>query len=124
MQLINIGGHDFTESIIVPSYVVDKKDIFITWTDGNHVERRHKTRTKVSGSFNMFFNSVEEYKTFLSCVNDNKQLGGYIPNCKVYCNNIDEVELVDLFIDYDFPDLLPVIGTKENEECTINITER
>lgn len=124
MQLVTIAGQDFTNLITVPSYQVNKNDVYKSWTDANHVEHRYRTRTKVSGSFTLFFPTVEDYRLFQNTINSQKVLAGYVPNCQIYCNNIDQIETVDLFIDFSFPDILPVIGSNKNEECQVTITER
>lgn len=124
MELFMIAGTDFTKLITVPSYSVNREDIYQTWTDANHINHRYRTRTRVSGSFTVFFNTVEEYQLWLKTIEQNKNLAGYIENCKVYCNNTDTVETVNLFIDFNFSDILPVIGTALNQTFSITISER
>lgn len=124
MQLLNIAGEDFTNLITVPSYQVNNNDVYTTWTDANHIEHRYRTRTKVSGSFTMFFPTVEDYHLFRRTIQNNKNSLGYIPNCIVYCNNTNITIQVDLFIDFTLSDILPVIGNNQNEELQVTITER
>lgn len=124
MQLFKIGETNFTSFITVPSYKVNKNDVYMSWTDANHKQHRFLTRRQVSGSFSMLFDSVTDYNLFLSTIESKKNREGYIPNCRVYCNNTNTVENVDLFIDFEVADILPVIGTSDNESFEVTITER
>lgn len=124
MQLFNIAGKDFTTFITVPSYLVNQDGEYIEWTDGNYKKHRYLTRSKVSGSFTMLFNNVNDYYNFLNTINEKKTAGGYIPGCIVYCNNIMRTENVDLFIDFSSADIIPVIGTNDNEGFEVTIEEK
>lgn len=122
--LFCIGEKEFTNFIVVPSYKVNRNDQYLSWTDANHIQHRHKTRTKVSGSFSMLFNDVDSFCKFLETVETSKNQALYIPDCSVYCNNIDQVQNVNLFISYDVSDYIPLFGTGENQSFEVTIEER
>lgn len=124
MQLFNIAGKDFTTFITVPSYLVNQDGDYIEWIDLNRRKHRYLTRSKVSGSFTMLFSNINDYYEFLNTINENRTANGYISGCIVYCNNIMTTETVDLFIDFMPADILPVIGTNDNEGFEVTIEER
>ncbi len=123
MQLLNINGIDFTHFITVPSYKVNRQNEYIEWQDANFIVHRFLTRTRVSGTCTMMFDDKDEYYTFLDTVEENKVTAGYIPGCTIYCDNIHETVLADLYIDLDPPEAVPLFGSK-HEGFEITITER
>lgn len=124
MQLLKIDNVDFTNNIVVPTYSINKNNMYITWTDANHIDHQYLTRTKVSGSFTAFFDSVSTLNLFLETIEKNRTKEGYIPNCLVYCNNTETVELIDIFVDFITPGILPVVGTSKNETFEVTISQR
>ena len=86
MNNIIIGTHNITEHIIADSYVMDAEDIYESWRDGNYVEHRIITASKVRGSFQVACYdhgyTFTEFMTAINAADDNGVL-----TCLVFVTN-------------------------------------
>lgn len=126
MKLFSINGVDFTSFIKVPTYKVNRKDIYEEWTDANHVSHRKRTRGQIEGTLTLLFNEKSDLFNFLNTVNTNKDSGGcYIAPVSLYINNENTVvDNLEVFIEMDLPNNLPILNLSENNGFEIGITER
>lgn len=61
-----INNKDYSRNVLAnATYKVGENDVFNEWTDANEVTHRLSVRTRVSGSFKMMFEKLEEYEEFL-----------------------------------------------------------
>lgn len=86
MIMFRVGDTDFSNRVIAGSYNVISEDVGNTWTDANYVEHIDVVRTRVQGSFDMYFKNMTEYDTFLETLKANKESGHY--RITVSCNNL------------------------------------
>ena len=114
---------DVTPFIVAGSYDVSTQPDYEEWVDGYHSLRRTIKGWRLQGSFNVKFFSLSEYNNFLSAIENNILNGGYI-YATVYDNKTKQVFTTYVFIDYTLPNLAPLVGRSDNEEITINITQR
>lgn len=63
--MFKIGDIDYSNRVLSGSYAMQSNDVYDTWTDANLKEHRSSYRTKVSGSLDMLFKTIEEYQAFL-----------------------------------------------------------
>lgn len=123
-SLLVIDNVDFTTYIEVPTYQVNKNDVYTKWTDANHIEHRYLNRTKISGSFTFQFSDPGDFHKFLELIKEKTTTGRYVPNCLVYCVNVRQVELANLYFNFDPKEVTPFIGIKDYGGIEIEIEER
>lgn len=126
MELFKIGNKDFTRYIKVPSYVINNVDVYTEWTDANRKTHRDVSRQKMQGTFSLLFSTESEYYNFIDTIKQYKDKGGgFVAPVSLYANNENKL-LTDLevFIDAEYADYLPVISFSENEGIDISIEER
>lgn len=124
--LFKVEGTDFTNYIVVPSYSVNESYQYLSWTDANYIEHKRLARTKIFGSFELFFDSISDYERFINLTNPARanQLGGYIKNVGVYCNNIMSFRSnINANISYEISNFIPLINESHNA-IRVSIEER
>mgnify|MGYP003313057365 CR=1 FL=1 len=62
--MFKIGAGDYSNRVIAGSYNVNSQDVYKNWQDLNGIEHREKIRDKIVGSFDMYFQSIDEYDDF------------------------------------------------------------
>lgn len=122
--LLKIGTNntDLTSFITVPSYVVNSKDIYEEYSDGNKKFRRKLIRKRITGSFSLQFSDPEDYDAFVALIKSSRDNVGLI-DAKVYVNNLDEVKTSKFYLEYELPLLRPVLGIKSTELIDVTIEE-
>lgn len=85
-ELLIIAGKDFTKNISLGSWKVNEFPVYSEWEDYAKIKHKHHHRDRVSGSFKLFFNKVEEWEEFLRIINENTNKAGYI-QAQVFINN-------------------------------------
>lgn len=117
------GVMDLTNFIVVPSYQVNLQDGYEEWDDNNKVHHRDIVSRKAKGSFQVKFETLEQFQTFMIVMKDyKKQNGAY--DCSVYCTNMLAPYNTEMFIDFDPPNVMPYIGSKDYDPIDINVEER
>lgn len=124
MKLFVMDGKDYTNNIKVPTYTVNQIPNYINWTDATYHNHRYLARKTVSGTFTIWFDIPEDYFEFLDTVRNNTNTLGYIPNVEVYCNNINNVVVADIFLDMNPANDLPYYGAKPHDGYQVTIQER
>ena len=115
---------DLTNYIVVPSYKVNLIDGYEEWTDNNKVTHRDIVSQKAQGSFSLQFPTLEEYQAFIIEMKDNKKSNGSY-DCTVFCNNtLSCLSAVEMFIDFDPPNIMPYIGAKTVDDIEVTVTQR
>lgn len=113
---------DFTKNILLPTYSVNKVPIYVTWEDQQFKEHRRLVRNKITGSFQMYFDTVEEFNQFIQIMDQNKNVEGYI-NAQLYCvNTASFVTGCEISIDWEPSDIIPIIGVENYDGIDIQIT--
>lgn len=119
--LLVLNGKDYSQNILMPSYTVNNQPLYEEWQDANGVMHRKKIRDKVSGTFDMFFNDIDEYAQFFNYVygymNDT-----LIVNLTVYVNNLRTTKTAQFFINIDPANNEPKI-TEDHDSFTVEIQE-
>lgn len=120
-SLFKINEKDFTNNILLPTYKVNKNGVYITWEDSQHKEHKKYVRDKISGDFQMYFDTMDEFEAFTKAVKTNDDGYTYV---YAYCTNILEYFSFYATIEWDPSDILPLIGVEQYDGITIKITER
>lgn len=118
------GVLDLTGNISVPSYKVNALYGYDEWTDMNKTIHRDANSKRAEGTFDMVFQSPEEFLTFLATMKEYRR-SNLTHYCSVYCVNDMEVINAEMYVDYDPSDILPYLGQyKEYEKLTVTIKQR
>ena len=117
------GVMDLTNFIVVPSYQVNLQDVYEEWDDNNKVHHRDLVALKCKGSFQVKFETLEQFQTFMIVMKDyKKQNRAY--DCTVYCTNMLSPYNTEMFIDFDPPNVMPYVGAKDYDPIDITVEER
>ncbi len=101
MSLVfEINGVDMSSNVIAENYKVNQADVYDSYIDANGHEHRNIYRTKVSGTFDMRFRSLNSYMNFLKHLSNSKTVNGYFP-CKIAVNNTGEIVERYLYISFN-----------------------
>lgn len=93
-----VGSTDLTPYVDVQNFDVNSEDVFETWTDGNYVEHREITRSRIIGKIKLGFKDLTDFNNFKSLMSSNRNANGYYP-IKVYVNNLNSTETINAFVD-------------------------
>lgn len=96
---IRVGSSDIGANVIAGTYAVNNKPDYSVWKDANHVNHKTKLRDRISGSFEMFFRTVEAYQSFVQNIQANTQENAVLMTVTV--NNTGEEKTGYFFIDYE-----------------------
>lgn len=115
---------DVTPFIVLNTYDVSSQPVFKNWNDGNGHERRAVKRRRLEGSFNVKFFNLSDYQSFLAAIEGQRVEGFDYISVKAYDNKSRTVKTVNVYLDYEPPEIEPSIGWSFNEEIEINVKER
>lgn len=96
---LKIGNSDFSDHVIAGSYDVQLTEVYESHKDASEIERRRLIRTKVVGSFNMFFRQMLTYKLFVAAINSAKTARLTVP-ITVTPNNTDTATTINAFVSF------------------------
>lgn len=123
MRLFEFNNTDYTRRIPVGTYTVNRQPVYSHWDDADGITHRDVTRTRISGSFTVWFDSIPEQTAFFAALNAAMAANGYL-HCKLYLNNIDAVAETNVFVDYSVKNELPLLGRGKHGGTVLKITER
>lgn len=125
MELLVINNIDFTKHIKVPSWKVNKEDVYEEWTDGNYKKHREVTRQQIKGDFTLLFDEVDDLNQFFSTINALKvqHPDGYIP-VRVYINNYNIQEDIYAVLEYTPSNEKPYFGRQNVSGFTVKLEEQ
>ena len=77
----------------------------------------------LSGSFQVKFETLEQFQTFMIVMKDyKKQNRAY--DCSVFCNNMLSTYNIEMFIDFEAANVMPYIGAKDYDPIDITVEQR
>lgn len=117
------GIMDLTNFIKVPTYQVNLLDGYDEWTDSNKYTHRDIHSRKAKGSFEVVFETIEQFQTFMVVMNNNKKQNGSY-DCTVYCNNKLSTISAEMYIDFEAANVMPYLGIKEVETLKVTVEQR
>lgn len=95
-----IGETDYSHRVVAENYKISSKPEFELWTDANGKEHRSKYRTRVSGTLEMRFLTINEYQDFVTLL-ENTQDDDLTYPMTVWDNIKEQETEIIGFIDYD-----------------------
>lgn len=84
--MFQLNYKDFTNCIVVDSYQVNETDVTLDYTDANGEVHKQFVRTKVEGTFDMYFRNTSLQDDFLDELSKSRLTGRY-HKCVLYVNN-------------------------------------
>lgn len=125
MELFVVNNLDFTQHIKVPSYKVNREDVYEEWEDSNYSTHREVTRKRVSGSFTLIYDDITELDTFFDTIEVEKTVSGdgSVP-MTVYLNKQHETADIIAFINYTPANEKPIFGVEKVNGFEVTIKEK
>ena len=93
-----IGSTDLTPYIDIQNFNINSEEVYETWTDGNFVEHRDISRSRISGTLKLGFDDLTDFDNFRSLLASNRNINGYYP-IQIYVNNLNSTQSINAFID-------------------------
>ena len=121
--LFLIGSTDLTPWEDTTRHVVNREDIFASWTDGNWIDHREIVRTRVTGTVVLRFSKEADFASFMSLMTSARDANGYY-SVTVWCSNTNSVEMVNVFLDIAGETKWDVTCPRKFHEITVTITGR
>lgn len=98
--VFKIGNNDYSGHVIAGTYNVNEYDEYTLWEDANKREHRDVIRTRIEGSFDMFFNSAEDFQTFYQTYKAAADASGLTP-ITVMNNTTNTLVSINAYIDFE-----------------------
>ena len=95
----NTDPGDYSNRVIAGSYNVQTNPIFKSWTDANELEHRTFIRTRIEGTFDMYFKTLAEYNAFTALIASTRAADYTVP-CSVLSNTTDTLIEGDFYIEF------------------------
>lgn len=120
--LFKIGNTDLTKWEYRPDHAVNREDVFETWTDGNWIEHRTITRTRIAGTVKLNFAQNSDFMAFLALMTSERTANGYYP-VTVWCENTGGEETINAFLDITAVVNWDVTAPIKHQSVTVAITQ-
>lgn len=121
--LFKINNTDLTRWEDRRDHKVNREEIFETWTDGNWIEHRVVTRTRVSGSLKLNFAREADYSAFLALLVSERTADGYYP-ITVWCDNTGGTVEINAFLTCTGVVNWDVTAPIKHQSITVTIAQR
>lgn len=124
-MIFKVGTTDFSDNVLPGTYDIATEDVYSSWTDGFLTEHRDVCRTRIKGSFDMFFKTEAEYQNFLAKLASARQTNkSYKISLKSNTKNTSA--MVDCYAWVDFKPKRDTDGCWRDyfQQFTVNIEER
>lgn len=93
-----IGTTDVTADTDIQTAELNSIDEFELWVDGNHREHREFTRTRITGTIRVGFDSEAKHAAFVALLQAAKTSGLWA-TVTAYVINLDSTETFEAFLD-------------------------
>ena len=122
--LVIVNGTDITQYIDWASYALASQDIFQSWTDGNFVEHRIYSRSRISGTFRVWLcgkngMNVDAFMTLWNGATHN-----HITTLGVYDNVANEIKAINAYCNIVPESHREMVNGDYFDILTIEVTER
>lgn len=95
-----IDTTDYSQRVVAENYKISSKPEYELWTDANGREHRSRYRSRVSGTLEMKFLSINEYQAFITLL-ESKQASDLTYSITVWDNRAEQEVAITAFIDFD-----------------------
>ncbi len=97
--MFKVGITDYSKNVVGENYSVQNNDEYETWTDANGKEHRSAYRTRISGTFEMYFPTMADYTNFATVLSASKQ-ADLTYSVTIYDNKTGLETNTNVFLDY------------------------
>ena len=99
--MFKVGDTDYSAHVIdsTNGYKVQTDPIYTEWTDANGIDHRSVYRDRTTGTFTLFFRSIDEYQSFCTVMANSRQ-NDTSYRCTVFDNNSNTQVVSNFFITY------------------------
>lgn len=122
-MLFKIGDNDYTTHIRQGTYKVNSEELYKSWIDANFIEHRHIYRTKVGGSFSLYFGNQAEFVEFLQRLEAVRNINGYYVVGLMSNNEHEFYPIKNVFVEMSPVREQKVIGEAWYPELVLKVEE-
>lgn len=126
MAVFKINNIDYSDHVLADgSYQVNEADVYESWNDANGIEHRAVLRQKIVGTFNMYFEDMNDYIQFLADYRASKDINTHASNIKISVNNPNIAEKeIEAFISFMPTRFKDWSWNEQINQFSVNIQER
>lgn len=121
MQLAIVNNTDITRYIDKDSYQMNSNDVYVSWENGNFVEKRIPIRTRVEGSFTIRCGKGLTLESFLT--NWNNAVRNKVITINLFVQNINGNETIEAFYSFEGERHVELDNGAFYDELTVKIRE-
>lgn len=118
-----IGTTNYSHRVVAENYKIGSVPEYELWTDANGKEHRSKYRSRVQGTLEMRFLSINEYQDFVAVL-DSAIQSDLTYSITVYDNREEEEKEITAFIDYEATRYRDPAWADMVERITVTIREQ
>lgn len=120
--VLKVNNIDFSSNIIAGTYNIVDEMIYTEWQDANGRNHRDVYRTQLRGSFDMFFESVDDFEVFNHAYKAVRSLSGLTP-VVIRNNSTNNLENKDVYLQFS-----PIRNRRDDwedyyEQFTVEVLE-
>ena len=123
-MLASINGFDLTPYINPKTYRMNAEDVYESWQDGNYIEHRIHTRTRIKGSFDVALYGQNGMTTTNFLNSWNEGVNNHVATMLVYVQNLGYNESIEAFFTFKGTFHRQMINNQYCDKLTIEIVER
>lgn len=123
MIMFKLGAHDYSDHVIAGSYQVNQQDVYKSWNDITGVEHREPIRTKLVGSFDMYFKNIEEYDEFQAVLKNAKQPDTSF-RIAICDNTSNQLKVIDAYLTFQLTRNRDGFWNDKYERFKVNVQEK
>lgn len=120
---ITISGFDLKPYALLGGYQINNIEEYQDWTDGWGTTHRDVIRKKVGGKMELFFKTLNEYLSFVSALEQNRQESGAYP-CTLTVNNQSTDVVCNCFLTFKPKRTQKGDGADHMESFELEVEER
>jgi len=122
--LVVVGGVDITPYIDWKNYKIVPEEKYESWQDGNYVEHRIYTRTRMTGSFKVWLCGMDDMDTDAFMALWNSATNNHITTLAVYDQTSNSMKAINAYCDITPNAHKEMINGNYFDTFTIKVEER
>lgn len=122
--LVIVNGTDITPYIEWKSYKISATEMFESWRDGNYVEHRVYTRSRMQGSFKVWLAGVDDMDTDAFMALWNGATNNHITTLAVYDQTSNSMKAIEAYCDITPSSHKEMVNGDYFDIFTIKVEER
>lgn len=123
-MLLFVNGVDLTDYINSKSYSVNEVDQYQSWLDGNSVEHRIYSRSRVKGTFEVVLAGKDGMDTAAFMELWNAAVDNHVLTAQVFVQNTNQFKTINCFYSFEGTFHQEMVNNNYCDKITVNIQER